>query len=127
MLIHENLIAQVKTHLKLQAFTGNVPFRMITGKKGELTLGAANKQRLQYEYVKTKLYYMFAACLWLQLFYGLGKERVIVSVQSFLYVTAGSVYPFTKWIFLQRRDWFIELFNLMTKFEKTDLKGKQQF
>jgi len=127
MLLHENLIAYVQKHIKLQAFTGNCPIRLAQGLKGELKLVAANDRRLKYEYIKTKLYYIFAFCLWMQLFYGLGKERVIVSVQSFLYVTAGSVYPFTKWMFLQRRDWFIELFNLMTKFEKTDLKGKKQF
>jgi len=125
MLIHENLIPYVKNHIKLQSFTGNCPFRLAKASNGDLKLDAANSKRLKYESIKTKLYYIFEACLFLQLFHGLGKERRIVSVQSFVFLTAGSVYAFTKWTFLQRRDQVIELFNLMVKFEKTDLKGNK--
>ncbi|CAL8120934.1 unnamed protein product [Orchesella dallaii] len=117
MLLDGNLITWVKYYIKLQNLQGTCPFSFSSDQK----LVKASSGKIRYEVVRTTLYTFFVLALWANLFRFGTKESLEIAVESYLNAVAHLVFYLAKWRILQRVDDFIEIFNLLLKFEEQNL------
>jgi len=120
MLARQNHIKYIRHHLQQQNLLGTYPLYISEDRK----LILFDSFKLKYEFVKNVIYLLYMIVLFAQLLNGWGKDSLIVELEAVIFFSAGSVYCYTKWIVLQKRESIIELLNLLLKFEQHHLNSK---
>jgi len=115
MLLKDGLIRCITYYFTAQSCQGTMPFVF----EKNVTLKLAEREKVRRELIKTVLYASFAIILFAQMLHGANQERLVVSMQSLLFACGHLAFSFSKWMVLQRRENFKELFNLFLQFEKS--------
>jgi len=111
----------MRFNLKQQQFYGTLPFSY---SKHEDWLVPAEKNKLQFEKLKSIFYGLLCVGLWAQLLFDDKRTERVIWLESLYYVSAHSIILFSKQFAKQSSPQMMELYNIFVNYEKNYLNGK---
>jgi len=122
MLLNENLETYYKVHLKLDQILGTTTFKF----SGDNRLVESTSKTIKFEYFNLTLHSIYVLILWIQLLKQKEEESLNTCMQSYTFALMFLLFCLTKWVVLSRRQMYVELYNLLIRFETDNFpkKGK---
>jgi len=110
MLISQNFLQGLKLNLLLQHLIGNYPLTLKLATQGSLKTIAHSPTKIRLQLLKIAVSLAFVAVLWLQLFQGRKKEKLVLLLESSLCVVGISVSIIMHTTYLMRNELVVQLF-----------------
>ena len=122
MLLSEGLLANIITHLNILKIFGPFPFSF---DKIKGVLGLSSSRNILATQLSNVLLLLISILVWIQL--GLFRKSVptVVTFEGMIYGASNIIFVIGNFIYLQRKDHVVELFNLFLKFEKSQIESKK--
>lgn len=120
MLLQERLLANIISHLKVLKTCGTFPFSFDMKKQA---LSFSSKTSILTTQLTTALLLAIAILLFGQIWLLRNKVPIVLSFEGMIYASSYTTFVIGSYIYLKRKDMVVELFNLILKFERTQLNS----
>ncbi|CAL8128341.1 unnamed protein product [Orchesella dallaii] len=117
MLIYENIIKNLRDHLKQQRIYGTSP--VITNKNSNFVRTTGHGMGARFiQKLKTSISLINTIILWIQFFHEIGKVKQVTTARNLLFAVAMTTLYFVHWIVHKQGESIAELYNMFLRFEE---------